>query len=58
MIEKTEAEQTHAAIRQFYLSLPGKNEQGWQAVAQDPSKFNFVWRRMVGQAAGDAPPEQ
>jgi hypothetical protein len=42
MIEKTEAEQTHAAIRQFYLSLPGKNEQGWQAVAQDPSKFNFV----------------
>ncbi len=57
MIEKTEAERIHAAIRQFYRSLPGRDEEGWRAVAQDPAKFNLVWRRMVGQAAGTTPPE-
>lgn len=57
MIERTDAEQTHAAVRQFYLALPGRDEEGWRAVAQDPAKFNLVWRRMVGQAAGTTPPE-
>lgn len=52
----TEAEKTHEAVRQFYLTLPGRNEEGWRAVAQDPGKFNRVWRRMVGQPAGVMPP--
>lgn len=53
----TEAAQVHAAVKAFYLALPGKTEEGWQAVAQDPRLFNRVWRRMLGQAAGTTPPE-
>lgn len=52
----TEAEKTHDAVRQFYLTLPGRTEAGWREVAQNPAKFNLVWRKMVGQAAGVMPP--
>lgn len=55
---RTEAAQTHAAVREFYLALPGKTEEGWQKVAQDPRLFNRVWRRMLGLPGGIMPPDQ
>lgn len=46
----------HSAIRAYYLSLPGKTEEGWEAVAKDPAKFNRVWNHWLGLPASDKPP--
>lgn len=49
--------EVHEAVRRFYLALPGRTEDRWQRVAQDPAKFNWVWRKMAGQAVGSTPPD-
>jgi hypothetical protein len=45
------------AIRDHYLSLPGRTEAGWVEVLRDPRKFNRVWRHMLNQPPSDDPPE-
>ena len=45
------------AIRDHYLSLPGRTEAGWVEVLRDPRKFNRVWRHSLGQPPSDEPPE-
>jgi hypothetical protein len=50
------AERTNARIREHYLGLPGKTEEGWAAVKQNPAKYNRAWRHMLKLPAGDTPP--
>ena len=48
----------HAAVRDFYLSLPGRTEESWKEVTGDPRKFNKVWRKALGlEIIGEPPPE-
>lgn len=49
-------EQSHA-IRDHYLSLPGRTEAGWVEVLRDHRKFNRVWRHSLGLPPSDEPPE-
>lgn len=33
------------AVRQYYLSLPGRSESAWESkVLSNPRSFNLVWR--------------
>ena len=41
-----------AAIRAYYLSLPGKTVEGWAEVKLDPRKYHHVWRHMLRHACG------
>jgi len=50
------AERTDSRIRAHYLSLPGKAEEGWRKVKQNPANYNRVWRHMLKLPAGDTPP--
>jgi len=50
------SERTNSQIRAHYLGLPGKTEDGWRAVKQNPAKYNRVWRHMLKLPAGDTPP--
>lgn len=35
----------NAAVKQYYLSLPGRSENDWKSkVANCPRSFNLVWR--------------
>ena len=45
------------AIRDHYLSLPGRTEAGWVEVLRDPRKFNRVWRHSLSLPPSDEPPE-
>lgn len=40
------------AVREHYLSIPGKTEEGWDEVTSDPNKFNLVWRHMLRYRCG------
>lgn len=40
------------AVREHYLSIPGKTEGGWIEVTNDPKKFNMVWRHMLCYRCG------
>jgi hypothetical protein len=53
----TQAERTNSQIRAHYLGLPGKTEEGWRAVKQNPANYNLVWRHMLNLLAGDTPPK-
>lgn len=41
-----------AAIRAYYLSLPGKTDEGWAEILLTPRKYNHVWRHMLKHACG------
>lgn len=41
-----------AAIREYYLSLPGKTLEGWAEVLLTPRKYNHIWRHMLRHACG------
>lgn len=41
-----------AAIRAYYLSFPGKTDEGWAEVLLDPRKYNILWRHMLKHACG------
>lgn len=43
-----------AAIAAYYLSLPGKTEEGWAEVLLDPRKYNIIWRHMLKHACGQS----
>lgn len=43
-----------AAVRAYYLSLPGKTAEGWAEVLMDPSKYNLTWRHMLKHACGQS----
>lgn len=50
-------QQTHRRVRAFYLSLPGRTEDGWRDVAMNPAQFNKVWRKALRlSVTGDPPP--
>jgi len=35
----------HAAVKQYYLSLPSRSESDWESkVFSNPRSFNLVWR--------------
>lgn len=48
----TNARAVDAAIRAYYLSLPGKTEVGWAEVLLDPRKYHMTWRHMLKHACG------
>jgi hypothetical protein len=48
-------QETHAAVKAFYLSH-GRTEDDWQKVNNDPAKFNYVWRLMLGMEPNGKPP--
>lgn len=49
------AAKTYERIKHFYLGA-GRTEEQWAEVAQNPAKFNRVWRKMLRLPAGDMPP--
>jgi hypothetical protein len=51
------AERNYNRIKRFYMSK-GKTEQQWQAVSQNPQKFNRVWRALCRLPPGDMPPPE
>jgi hypothetical protein len=54
--DPTDAAQRHEAVRQHYLSLPGKTEAGWAEVMVSPAKYNRVWNHMLRLPPSDKPP--
>jgi hypothetical protein len=51
-------QRVHAAVREFYLALPGRTAEGWAEVRLDPDKFNKTWRKALGlEVRGEPPPE-
>lgn len=47
--------ETHAAVKAFYL-MHGRTEADWEKVNNDPAKFNYVWRLMLGMEPNGKPP--
>lgn len=52
-----QAARNHAAVKQHYLNK-GRTEQQWQAVSNDPQKFNRVWRSLLRLPLNDQPPPE
>jgi hypothetical protein len=43
-------------VRDFYLTLPGRTEDGWNQVRGNPAMFNKVWRKALGLEVRAEPP--